>query len=62
MTRGDAQEGGLILKPVALSAQSSALAWQRISGQHQGRRILFSAQEGRRHDCIHDQRNPEINP
>ena len=33
---------------------------QRISGQHQGRRILFSAKEGRRHDRTHDQRNAEI--
>jgi hypothetical protein len=35
----------LILKPVALSAQSSALVGQRISGQHQGQRILFSARK-----------------
>jgi hypothetical protein len=33
---------------------------QRISGQHQGQRILFSAKEGRRHDRTHDQRNAEI--
>ena len=37
----------MILKPVALSARSarSRDRGQRISGQHQGRRILFSAQK-----------------
>jgi hypothetical protein len=46
---------------VVCTVKRAHVMGQRISGQHQGQRTQFSAQEGRRHDRTHDQRNAEIN-
>ena len=44
---------------IVCAAKCADVIGERISGQHQGQRILFSAKEGRRHDRTHDPRNAE---
>jgi len=61
VTRGDVQESGLILKPVALSAQSARWSdWGNGSADNIRAGGLYSPAKGRRHDRTHDLRSAKI--